>query len=361
MVNISHILLIFMLAIIVLFFVIGIVITPTTERTLAEQEKLTDIFSPKGIHGKAGMFMKCIPKPAEYEYQTDMKISVSEPKESVDDLSFVVIVFLDDYTFDLGSREGSDPVIYYPRETEAQLKFVFHSKEMIENKPAHITFWKFTACVEKNVEKKDSHLDLVSACPEEYLYAGFINVSDNRIDNSACTCEGATQSACGTKGLCYWDGKCKNCRFFEKCNELNEEQCTGCLLARENCEWKGKCVLKAEKVSGEIKLDSTEELGDKFCTVNFIVKNNGLAWSESDKVKAIISCAEVQRYFKGYYELEGEESIKDFASCLKSQEADKKGLDGNWKLSLYMNCDEGSETEPCGPDSRLLSQADFRC
>ena len=212
MVNVAHIVLIFILAIIVIFFVIGVILSPTAQRTLEEQQKFVETFSLGIIKASEGsMDLTCsqtIDLQVDsdvitfYEYQADMVIKITEPEDVTEDIQFVIIAFLDDWTFDLGTDEDGDPVIInYPGDEGAELKFDFLSNREIKQGDTiavHITFWEYSSgCVERNWEKKETLLKLVDTCPEEYLYAGFFKIENVDL-GSPCPVVGDTTGTTST-------------------------------------------------------------------------------------------------------------------------------------------------------------------
>ncbi len=353
----------FLLAVIAIFAA-GTILGPTAGRTFEEQQKIVEMFSPRGISSEGSMTLKCTPSQGFYAYEADLSLSLSEPKDS-EELPFVVIAFLDDNTFDLGLKSNGNSVINYPSETKVQLKFSFRSNEIKTSEFPHVTFWKFSTCVEKNVEKKDSFLDIVRACPEDYLYAGFFKIPN--VDNSACLCsEVKNRNECEGKTLCYWkNSKCINCNFFDNCKDLNEDLCKGCRLARENCLWADRCYLNPSKAKGDVVFNTAEDIGGDLCEVHFTIRNSGsFDWTENERVKAIIGCPPginelyIPPFDGMYIELANGQSIIDYGTlshrnCPKTPQGEK------WNIRLYINCDERQEN--CGPDAWTMGSLEFIC
>ena len=221
--NMSYIIVSVVMAVVVIFFVIGFILNPTVEASIEEQEAFIDAFTA-GIlrtENSEKSTMKCIgtedvypievidnsfpptflysneeygtfisgnPGPLTmYTYESTLGIILTEPETEVKDLDVMTIAYLDDRTFALGQRsDGKVSVIEFPYILEADMKFkLFTSKE---NKGIiHLTFWEWqiNGCVEKNMEKKSTLLGLVEACPKEYFYASFVRL-DKIVDNSAC-------------------------------------------------------------------------------------------------------------------------------------------------------------------------------
>ncbi len=376
MVNVAHVLLVFIIAFVVLFFAIGIFLSPTYQRTLEEEQKFSQTFTQGIIKTSGGSSAKlvCVPEADNYNYQLQLDLSVAKPESQTSDMPFSVIAFFEDNKFDIGRKEnGSIAIVNYPMETEATFLFNLPTKEMKSDSVVHITFWKYSRCLESNVEKKKTLLELVSACPDDYLYAGFFGQA--RLENSACNCGGSSQPACEGKALCYYSsGSCRNCKFFDHCGELNEDQCKKCSFAKESCVWTGKCSTNLETLSGEIVFQDFRDIEGTLCEPHFTIKNTGPEWTSSERVKAVVECLPFDTYIPAaeediYIELENEQTAEGYGQglqieCLRSDVAKQEhGVSGDWSISLYANCDDtkAQDGKPCGPDAMLLSKETFRC
>ncbi len=343
--SVAYIVLIFIIAIVGLVFVIGVILSPAAQITVEEQQKFVETFSTGIITAKDTSMSLACKKAESITYEAKMHLEINEPDRKIteqddENLPFVVIAFLDDETFSIGKIGDNIGVIDFPTDTKADLEFSFPlGIEPEKVKTVHITFWKKSSCVEKNVVKQESLLELVDACPEEYLYASFFQVS-GVLDNSECSCEEAVAEECIKKDQCLWrDDECiLNPLYSKDVREITE--------------------IKAE------------ERGS-FCEVEFNIINTGIAaWTEDDKVKVVISCPTGERNLiippsaSEYLQINPGAPWPVKAShdggnlCYSSKEFP----DEEFVVRLYKNCvvDREDLDNPC-PGAEIIAERPFTC
>src|SRR3989338_10944606 len=117
--DVNNILPVLILGIVVLFVVL-IIGYQIYEGIIEKQKKFTQIFSSGRLQLGDETYIEklsCVPQEKNYKYDAIMKLTLLEPSEKLEaenndedgNLPFVVIAFLDDRTFVMGTRDSGNP------------------------------------------------------------------------------------------------------------------------------------------------------------------------------------------------------------------------------------------------------------